>query len=139
MRVSARRKGRGTTGRDVTLSGRALAALEDFDTLDCWGGFSTSSMWKSFQRACEKVGIRGARPYDLRHSYGTALYAQTGDPRAVQELLMHSTGKMTERYTQGAVQQRLKLAVRRFDRAVPAPKRLAVTAGSRATLVKTPA
>jgi integrase len=73
----------------MPLDERALAALDTLDTLDCKGGFSASSMWKSFQRACEKVGISGARPYDLRHSYRTALYAQTGDPRAVQELLMH--------------------------------------------------
>jgi hypothetical protein len=37
-----------------------------------------------------------------------------------QELLMHSTVKMTARYTQGAVDRRLRLAVRRFDRAAPA-------------------
>ena len=125
MQVTARRKGRGAAGRVMPLNGRALAALDTFDVLDCWGSFSSSSMWKSFQRACEKVGIVGARPYDLRHSYGTALYAQSGDPRAVQEALMH-TAKMTQRYTQGAVDQRLRLAVRRFDRAVPLPK----TAGS---------
>ena len=91
MHVSARRKGRGTDGADLPLSAAGLAALRAFDALDCWGNFSTSSMWKSFQRACEKADIIGGRPYDLRHSFGTLLYAETGDSRAVQELLMHTT------------------------------------------------
>ena len=36
--------------------------------LDCWGPFSTSSVWKLFQGGCAKVGLSGLRPYDLRHA-----------------------------------------------------------------------
>ena len=81
-------------------------------------------MWKTFGRACKTAKVTGVRPYDLRHSYGTQMYAMTGDPLAVQSLLMHSTQKMTERYTKGAIDQRLRLAVGSFSKAVrPAPKR----------------
>jgi site-specific recombinase XerD len=60
--------------------------------------------------------------YDLRHSFGTKICAETGDPKAVQELLMHSSQKTTARFTQGAVSTRLRLAVKGFDQAVPAPR-----------------
>jgi integrase len=93
-------------------------ALREFDALDCWGRFSTSWMWKTFNRACVTAKVQGVRPYDLRHSFGTKVYATTGDPLAVQSLLLHSTQKMTARYTQGAMDHRLRLAVRSFGQAV---------------------
>ena len=73
--VPGRRKGKGTKGQTIPLASAGLAALRRFDQLDCWGPFSTSSAWRSFQRACAKLGLAGLRPYDLRHSFGTAVYA----------------------------------------------------------------
>jgi integrase len=118
MRVAPKRKGRGTDRRTLPLSTQAVEALREFDALDCWGRFSTSSMWKTFNRACVTAKVQGVRPYDLRHSFGTKVYATTGDPLAVQSLLLHSTQKMTARYTQGAMDHRLRLAVRSFGQAV---------------------
>ena len=65
--------------------------------------------------------------YDLRHSFATEMYRQTGDPKATAELLMHSpTSQMMDRYTIGGVAPRLKLAVTAFNAAVKS----AETAGS---------
>ena len=107
-----------------------LAAFQQFAALDCWGSFSNSSLRQTFLRACQKVGLTGVRPYDLRHSFGTAMYALTGDVRATGELLMHSSRKTTDRYTIGGVPQRLRLAVSEFNRMAARPK-LAGTRGWR--------
>ena len=119
--VMGRRKGKRTKGMTLPLTSRALDALRRFDELDCWGRYSTSSAWKSFQRACAKLGLTGLRPYDLRHSFGSAVYAITGDARATQQLLAHASPKMTERYTLSAVPEHLRIAVGQLG-AAPAEK-----------------
>lgn len=58
---------------------------------------------------------RRLRPYDLRHSYGTAVFAATGDIRSTQVLLGHSKAEMTHRYTLGAVDARVREAVDRVQ------------------------
>src|SRR4029453_2691001 len=74
LNVPARRKGAGVARRTVPLSEAGLAALEQFDALDCWGRFSNSSMLKSFHRACVAAGVKPIpRVYDLRHSFATEL------------------------------------------------------------------
>jgi integrase len=55
--------------------------------------------------------LTGLRPYDLRHSFGSAVYAATGDLRAAQQLLGHASQRMTDRYTLSAVPERLQFAV----------------------------
>jgi len=77
----------------------------------------------AFRAACKRVikaaakagspvpSLDGVRPYDLRHSFGTAVYRASGDIRATQELLGHSAPALTARYTLGAVDDRLKAAV----------------------------
>jgi integrase len=128
--VLGRRKGRGTKGRMMPLTTRGLQALRDFSEADCWGRFSTSSVWQSFQRACRQVGLSGLRPYDLRHSFGTAVYAATGDERAAQQLLGHASRATTDRYTLAAVPERLKVAVGQVDQVQQATKKVAVPGGS---------
>ena len=68
----------------LPVTRRGLEALARFAELDCWGTFSNASLNKSFQRACEKVGIVGKRAYDLRHTFGTEMYRRTHDPLVVQ-------------------------------------------------------
>jgi integrase len=88
-------------------------------------------MIKSFHRACAAAGVPEARVYDLRHSYATEMYRQTGDPKATTEMLMHApTSRMMDRYTIAGVEPRLKLAAKAFNATVKAPKWLAVPAGS---------
>jgi integrase len=116
--------------RTLPLSDAGVTALEQFEALDCWGRFSNSSMLKSFHRACVVAKVTPIpRVYDLRHSFATELYRETGDPKATAEMLMHSASShMMDRYTLGGVASRLTLAVGAIN--VARRKRLAETAGS---------
>lgn len=89
----------------------AAAAFREFDRLDCWGQFSNSSMWKSFQRAAKGLGLVGLRPYDFRHSMGTAIYAETRDLRVTGILLGHRAERTTKRYTLAAVAPHVQDAI----------------------------
>src|SRR5262245_57143025 len=53
----ARRKGKGTRRKELPLTADGLEALERFAALECWGSFSNSSLYKSFQRALVTVGL----------------------------------------------------------------------------------
>ena len=123
--VPGRRKGRGSGRRVLPLTDAGLKALRTFDALECWGPFSNSSLYKSFQRACTALKLTGIRPYDLRHSFATMVYVQTGDVRATAELLMHSpSSHMAERYTVGGIAPRLRVAVEGFNGGMtPKPSR----------------
>ena len=72
-------------------------------------------MRRAFVRAAERIGLRGVRPYDLRHSYGTALYRAAGDTRLVKDVLGHSDSRMTERYTLGHVPEAMRAATAVFE------------------------
>jgi integrase len=107
----------------------AAAAFRAFDQLGCWTvpgtkGFSNSSMWKTFQRACTVLGIEGVRPYDLRHSLGSAIYAETKDLRVTGVLLGHRSDRTSKRYTLAAVpahvaEAMVKVAARLRPHALP--------------------
>jgi len=118
----ARRKGAGTRRQAVPLTKDAVLALQRLVELGGLGKpFSNSSLHKALRLACDKVqtatgvDLAGVRPYDLRHSYGTALYKLHGDERAVQQLLGHARIETTHRYTLGGVDARLQAAVDAFD------------------------
>ncbi len=129
--VPRRHKGKGAKSRRLPLTARGLAALRRFADLECWGPFSNSSMIKSFHRACDTAKVPRVRVYDLRHSFATELYRQTGDPKATAEMLMHApSSRMMDRYTLAGVEARLQLATKAFNAAVPAGKIVAVPRGS---------
>lgn len=125
-----RKKGAGTKAASIPLSRRAVWYFKLLDRADGWGPFSHSAMYKTFQLACrraeaaaakdgEVVDYAGLRPYDFRHSFGTAV-ARSSDLRTVAELMGHSTLTLAARYTQAAVPELARAAV----------NRLAVTVGS---------
>lgn len=117
--VRGRAKGRGTKGRRVRLSPDGAAAFKLFVRMDAFGPFSHSTMWKLFRRACNRVDpvkLAGVRPYDLRHSFGTQMYAASGDIRATQILMGHSKPEMTHRYTLGAVDEQVEKALTAFTK-----------------------
>ena len=114
-----RRKGEGTDTLIVPLVPQAIAALKVFAALDCWGEFSVSAMYASFKRACKAANVQGVRPYDLRHSFGTMIYDQTGDLRAAQLMLAHASQVTTTRYTKGAEARRLVIAAKAVAGALP--------------------
>lgn len=121
--VRRRRKGRGEKMAPPALhplTADAVQAFREFRRLGCWGAFSASSMWKSFQLAAKKAGYRGLRPYDFRHSYGTATFLGSGDLAATQGMLRHSSQTTTLRYAAAAVPARARLAAAAFQRQVAA-------------------
>jgi integrase len=54
---------------------------------------------KSFKSALKRAGIEKFRFHDLRHTFASHLTMQGVPQRAVQELLGHGSGRMTERYS----------------------------------------
>lgn len=115
--VHGRQKGAGTKARVIPLSSHAVKALRAMARTDAWGTFSRSSMHRDFTAACAKVpALKGLKltPYDLRHSFGTEIYRATGDIRATQALLGHSSPTLTHRYMVAALEPRVLAAVKAF-------------------------
>lgn len=129
-----RRKGKGSDGAWIALLPPAVDALRDFAAANLFGQpYSNSSIGKTWRVGIARAAKAAARhaaesgdrswltdldqlpprckPYDLRHSFGSEMYRQTGDIRAVSELLQHATLEMTKRYTRGAVSERVTDAV----------------------------
>lgn len=102
LRLPARAKGRGAAAVWVPLLPEAVKAFDDFDRLKLYGRFSQRSLRKSWTRAAKKAGASGARPYDLRHTFGTLVYRATGSREAVQQLLQHAEWSTSARYAMGA-------------------------------------
>jgi integrase len=108
--IRPRRKGKGIPARTLPLTPAAVAALKALDAAKGWGPFSPSAMYQSFQRAVTKAKAawKGPwpahiRPYDLRHTFGTMVYAATKDLRATQEVMLHASLSTTARYAEAAV------------------------------------
>lgn len=114
--VPGTEKGRGTKPYAVPLSSEAVKALKELDRLDAWGTFTTAPMARMWKAAAKTAKLPAwAVPYDLRHSFGTAIYQATGDIQAARKLLGHSSLRMTERYTLAAVPAQQQAAIVAFD------------------------
>lgn len=120
--VPGRKKGRGTQGRILPLTPDGVAAFKLMAQEDAWGRFGGPSFRRSFERAYRKA-LKLAKaadvphtPYDLRHSFGTEVYRRSGDIRATQVLMGHSTPQLTHRYTLAAVDPRLIEALKDFGK-----------------------
>lgn len=121
--ITARKKGGGTRAAWLPLVPGAVRALTLFDQEDCYGPFSTSSMRHAFLLALTKLNAHrerlklrpiAARPYDLRHSFGTWLALQTHDERVIQTMMIHSTAEQSRRYTEAATTPRVDAAIARL-------------------------
>jgi integrase len=109
-----RRKGAGAAGRAIPLSDVAIAALREFASLNAFGTFQNSQLVRTFKLGAKRAGVTlpdDARPYDLRHSFLTEVYRNSGDPFAVSELGLHATLQQTARYTKGALSERATKAI----------------------------
>lgn len=105
-------KGRGTKPYTIPLSPAAEDALREFEDLDAWGRFQTAPMARMWREASAKAKLpKGTVPYDLRHSFGTAIYKATGDIKATKALMGHAAIRMTERYMLAAVPERQQKAI----------------------------
>ncbi|MGO8915280.1 MAG: tyrosine recombinase XerC [Stellaceae bacterium] len=77
------------------------------------------SVQKTMARLRAKLGLpEKATPHALRHSFATHLLDASGDLRAVQELLGHSSVSTTQRYTAVAPAKLIEV----YDRAHPRAK-----------------
>jgi integrase len=80
---------------------------------------SNTAPWNvTLRRAVKRVNTAvkldpplALRVYDLRHSYGTAVYLAAGDQRAAQAALRHAHISTTDRYTLAAVAPQMRLAL----------------------------
>lgn len=119
--IQGRRKGQGTPGRIVPLTTDGVNAFKEMARADAWGTFSQATLRQSFQRGCTAAGLHGPdfTPYDLRHSFGTEVYRASGDIRATQILMDHSTPQLTHRYTLGAVDRRVAAAITAWEAKAP--------------------
>lgn len=110
-----RHKGKRTRagkGQTVPLLPAAVEAFKHFAALECWGKFSRHSMRKSFLRACAALDLpETLRVYDIRHGFGSQLYAASGDIEATAIMMGHRDIRTTRRYTMAAVDPRLQAAL----------------------------
>ena len=139
--LQPRKKGHGVPGAWVSLIPQAVEALRDFAAADLFGKvFSRPSMAKTWTRAIENTYRdlgktdpakltqlqqclpEGCRPYDLRHSFLTEFYRQTGDIRATAEMGQHADLETTKKYTEGAVSERVAAGVAKMAAAAAAPQ-----------------
>jgi site-specific recombinase XerC len=109
MLVRGRRKGRGAPPRAKPLLPEAVAALRDFVACDLFGRFDVGVLRRGFKRARTRaakelrVDLSAMRMYDLRHSFGSMLFAATGNEGTVGKMLDHTSARTTARYTMSAV------------------------------------
>lgn len=109
-----RKKGKGTRSTALPLLPQAVTAFRQLTREDAWGHFSTSAMHSVLARACAAAKVPAFSPYQLRHTFGTEFLLATGDLRATQRALMHSTSKLTERYAQAAVDPAMAAAYKQM-------------------------
>ena len=140
VHLQPRKKGHGAPAVWVSLIPRAVEALRDFAAADLFGKVSSRpSMAKTWTRAIENTYRdlgktnpakltqlqqclpEGCRPYDLRHSFLTEFYRQTGDIRATAEIGQHADLETTKKYTEGAVSERVVAGVAKMAAALPLP------------------
>lgn len=126
--VLGRKKGKGTRTTRLPLLEQGADALRLFFASGAvgktysassaarswWRGIRTMvdrvalTDWRAAKAALDTLQAFKARPHDLRHSFLTGFYMQTGDIRATQGMAQHADGRMTHRYTLAAVDPRLK-------------------------------
>lgn len=112
--VRPRRKGAGVPGKLLPLSDAGKRAFQLLASLHAYGTFQRKQLQRTFTYGLKKAGVTvppGTRPYDLRHSFLTEVYRQTGDLKAVSELGLHATLEQTSRYATGAVSERATKAI----------------------------
>lgn len=87
------------------------------------GPISPEADWREWQVLETEAGVEGMfRPHDARHFAATFLLAQGVDIRVVQEILRHSSVKVTEGYTHVASTM-AREAAEKIGSRLPTPKR----------------
>ena len=119
MLVRSRSKGAGSRPQRLPPHPKAVDAFRHFAAIGAWGKFSGASLRKNLLVAARKAREAGhpvpldVKPYDLRHSWGTAIVAATGSLEAAKDLLSHRSTRTTRRYTLAAADELLRSQVAR--------------------------
>jgi integrase/recombinase XerC len=122
-------RGKGRKERQVPLGSKAVAALEKYLTERKPDGkeqalFLNHRGTRLSDRAVRKIvklyasmilGDSSIHPHSFRHSYATHLLADGADLRSIQELLGHAQLSTTQKYTQVALSDLMKV----YDKAHP--------------------
>jgi integrase len=89
---------KGGTARIVPLNEAGVQAWKDFIKANAWGEYDKDALRLSIRRACARAGIADVRAYDLRHTIATSYLGAGADLADVQQMLGHTTPRMTRRY-----------------------------------------
>lgn len=123
VRLSPRRKGKGSAGVWLPLLPEAWAAMRAFKACGAWGEFHTSTLRNAFRRTAAKVRetimlplaiwqeLEDVTPYQLRHSFLTMVANASRDDRAVKTLGQHSDIRTSHRYTETTADPRAVAAL----------------------------
>jgi site-specific recombinase XerD len=109
-----RKAGKGGKTHTKPLNKSGVAAWREFIAIGAQGNFSTSSVWKSWTRACARAGVEPFNPYRLRHSYASGLRRAGADLADIQDILGHASPKTTQRYAAPSDEKLVEL-VRKLD------------------------
>jgi integrase len=105
MRIRGRDKGQGVEARTIPICPQAVAAFRRIAAAGAFGQLP-ANLNQGLKRAARRLAIAVPADfhlYDLRHSFGSALYRQTRDEGTVGRALMHATrSRMARRYTEAA-------------------------------------
>lgn len=121
------RTAKGGPGATLPLLPEAREAVVRLIAANALGPFGSAPVGRVLHTACAAVtkardlhpALR-LRPYDLRHSFGSAVLA-AADQRTAQAALRHASIQTTHRYTLQAVPERVRTALRAIDGRKPAP------------------
>jgi integrase len=105
MGIRRRDKGQGVEARTVPIGPQAVTAFRRIAAAGVFGQLP-ANLNQSVKRAAKRAGVSVPADfhlYDIRHSYGSALYRQTRDEGAVGRALIHAkNSRMARRYTEAA-------------------------------------
>jgi len=117
LAVPGRKKGQGSRGRVLPLTPGGVKAMKMMQATNAWkAGISRFVLRRVLHAACEAADVPLIHPYALRHSFGTEVYRSSGDIRATQVLMLHSTPTLTHRHTLAAVDTRVAAALKGFGK-----------------------
>ena len=122
-------RGKGRKERDVPFAGKAAAALERYLEhrgsapaepavfLNNRGHRLTDGSVRRLVKlySTQLMGDSSLHPHGLRHAYATHLLSSGADLRAIQELLGHAQLSTTQKYTQLALEDLMRV----YDKAHP--------------------
>lgn len=114
VRLTGRKKGRGTPDVWMPILPQAVKALKAFRQAGAFGPFSNSSLHKALRMGCKRAKVTPFRVYDLRHLFLTEAALAVRDDRVVAALGMHRDSRITARYTEQSVDPRLAAGMKRL-------------------------